>query len=333
MKHQRRAFTLIELLVVIAIIAVLIALLLPAVQQAREAARRSQCKNNLKQLGLAIHNYHDNFNTIPPGWIGSSNVTGSCVGPMQWGWNVMVFPQMDQAPLYQKFAFTTSASGNSGSGLLQTQIAALRCPSDTGTQSFTDAAGGSLGLVGRSNYLGVNGELSINGSGSTPMAAMTGSPGGSVTLCATNGLNGGGAFGESSFHNFRDFSDGLSNTLLVGERSSTGNPTPSTPGDATWVGISTDNSAMGQAMAIGDTYNPPFNGVANTTNINCQSPTAFGSYHTGGAQFLLGDGSVRFISSNINSVTPSASSAIPWQPLGTYQRLAVISDGMPIGQF
>src|SRR6188472_548040 len=99
--HSRRGFTLIELLVVIAIIAILIALLLPAVQQAREAARRSQCKNNLKQLGLALHNYHDTSNTLPPGWIavptmsGNTNASAPC-----WGWGTMILPGLDQAPLY-----------------------------------------------------------------------------------------------------------------------------------------------------------------------------------------------------------------------------------------
>src|SRR4051812_6730319 len=96
-KTFKRGFTLIELLVVIAIIAVLIALLLPAVQQAREAARRSQCKNNLKQIGLALHNYHDTANTLPPGWIGDP--TGSNAGN-RWGWGTMILPYLDQAPLY-----------------------------------------------------------------------------------------------------------------------------------------------------------------------------------------------------------------------------------------
>jgi prepilin-type N-terminal cleavage/methylation domain-containing protein/prepilin-type processing-associated H-X9-DG protein len=328
MKQQRRAFTLIELLVVIAIIAVLIALLLPAVQQAREAARRSQCKNNLKQLGLAIHNYHDMANTIPPGWIGQTTSTF-------WGWNVMLFPQMDQAPLYQKFSFTTNNLAQNTNAtvpqfLLSTQIPALRCPSDPGSPTFTVGS-----LVGRSNYLGINGIYNINASGSGPMLAMSGQAGTSATMGGLTGINGGGAFGENSFHNFRDFTDGLSNTIVIGERSSTNAGASSMAiGDAMWAGVSADTTPIGMASAIADAYYPPFNGVAvggNTAaNVNCTSATATGSYHTGGAQFLMGDGSVRFISSNVNSIIPTGT---PMIPTGTFQKLAVINDGFPVGDF
>src|SRR5438105_9501891 len=102
MSHRRRGFTLIELLVVIAIIAVLIALLLPAVQQAREAARRTQCRNNLKQIGLAIHNYHDNFNRLPPCWIGVTSGAADKEGINGWGCASKLLPQMDQANLYNQ---------------------------------------------------------------------------------------------------------------------------------------------------------------------------------------------------------------------------------------
>src|SRR5689334_25410189 len=105
---RRRAFTLIELLVVIAIIAVLIALLLPAVQQAREAARRTQCKNNLKQIGLALHNYHDTFRLFPPGYVdrnGNPNLTpDNDLGP-GWGWAAFLLPYIDQSPLYSPINF------------------------------------------------------------------------------------------------------------------------------------------------------------------------------------------------------------------------------------
>ncbi len=105
-QFKRTGFTLIELLVVIAIIAILIALLLPAVQQAREAARRSQCKNNLKQIGLAMHNYHEIYQTFPPGIVSVTNAAGPCVsnGNNTWGWGTYLLPQMDQAPMFQQLA-------------------------------------------------------------------------------------------------------------------------------------------------------------------------------------------------------------------------------------
>ena len=98
---MKRGFTLIELLVVIAIIAILIALLLPAVQQAREAARRSQCKNNMKQIGLALHNYHDVYNTFPPGYVGQTDVS-ILAGYGLWSWSALILPYIDQAPLYNQ---------------------------------------------------------------------------------------------------------------------------------------------------------------------------------------------------------------------------------------
>src|SRR3954463_8669310 len=101
----RFGFTLIELLVVIAIIAILIALLLPAVQQAREAARRTQCKNNLKQIGLALHNYHDVFGCIPPGYIDIGTPNSPTVYDGGWSWASMILPQIDQAPLFNSFDF------------------------------------------------------------------------------------------------------------------------------------------------------------------------------------------------------------------------------------
>src|SRR3954454_25192238 len=109
----RRGFTLIELLVVIAIIAILIALLLPAVQQAREAARRTQCKNNLKQIGLALHNYHDTCNSFPPGWINTwaSNPPRSNFPGNSWGWNAMILPMMDQGNVYNQINWSVGFAG------------------------------------------------------------------------------------------------------------------------------------------------------------------------------------------------------------------------------
>jgi prepilin-type N-terminal cleavage/methylation domain-containing protein/prepilin-type processing-associated H-X9-DG protein len=178
MKRRQPGFTLIELLVVIAIIGLLIALLLPAVQQAREAARRTQCKNNLKQIGLALHNYHDKTsNTFPCGYIGQTNIPGPTQGQLAnfsgWGWMAMLLPEFDQAGLYNQLS-STAVLPNFSSGVITvftspispgtvtTVIPGLRCPTDIGDalMSSTDnGVGGSPFPVyyGRSNYFGVCG--------------------------------------------------------------------------------------------------------------------------------------------------------------------------------
>ena len=125
-----RGFTLIELLVVIAIIAVLIALLLPAVQQAREAARRTQCKNNLKQIGLALHNYHDNFSALPPGWIGVTGTVTDVYGMNGWGWGSKILPQIDQANLYNTMNFSVKMESPANALARVVPLAAFRCASD-----------------------------------------------------------------------------------------------------------------------------------------------------------------------------------------------------------
>jgi len=285
----RRAFTLIELLVVIAIIAVLIALLLPAVQQAREAARRSQCKNSLKQIGLAIHNYHDSFNTIPPGWI-STNL---------FGWNSMILPNMDQGPLYSALNFNNVWTADATNPIKILPV--LRCASDTGTPTVT-----TLVTAGRSNYAGV---------------------GGSSTITTTTNLviTTGGSFGENSKHNFRDHTDGLSNTLIVGERKSAGGASQNPGGDTVWVGIANDNTSAGQCLIIGDTaaVDAPNNKGTNSATVSYIASTSpmegYSSFHVGGAQFLLGDGSVRFISENVNTTT--------------YANPRTIADGQVLGDF
>jgi prepilin-type N-terminal cleavage/methylation domain-containing protein len=331
----RRGFTLIELLVVIAIIAILIALLLPAVQQAREAARRSQCKNNLKQIGLALHNYHDVANTLPPGWI-SPQTVGTTMG---WGWGTMILPYLDQAPLYNNLngVMGQTFGGSQAPGFsavmitlpsqtgLHQQLSAFRCPSDTGPNvvnladiGYWDPDNGGLTAVsnqyGRSNYPGVVGALTDVG-------------------IVPDGGNSHGTFSRNSRRNFAAFTDGLSNCFLVGERRS-----PSmiaqgffAGGDAIWAGIGDEVSLQGPALHIGDCG--PLSGGSINFRHNA-APTAdsprpysgFGSFHVGGAHFLMGDGAVRFISENIASGPPRVAGS-------TYQLLAEINTGVPVGEF
>ena len=141
LKNRQRGFTLIELLVVIAIIAILIALLLPAVQQAREAARRSQCKNNLKQIGLAMHNYHDTHRVFPPGW-----VQGTSTGTVNWGWSTYILPFVDQAPLYNTLSPNGTAMAGASGNLIKL-ISVYTCPSDPGA-----VQNGSYGNYAKNNY-------------------------------------------------------------------------------------------------------------------------------------------------------------------------------------
>jgi prepilin-type N-terminal cleavage/methylation domain-containing protein/prepilin-type processing-associated H-X9-DG protein len=305
-QQRTRGFTLIELLVVIAIIAILIALLLPAVQQAREAARRTQCKNNLKQIGLALHNYHDIVNRVPPAFI----------FPNFWGWSAMLLPQLDQAPLYNSLAATAGTSYPSGSPAvgfsahmnsftppngLSTPLTVFRCPSDNGTSviSLTDAFGSGAEPYGRTNYPAVGGSDDVGYGGIGPLNGVF-----PWLDAAGNG---------PASRAFRDVTDGLSNTFFVGERRSPGKVAGlEIGGDSVWAGV----VDLGDDVQGSCTPQAPLNYKAAITNTDS---IAFSSQHVGGGQFLFGDGSVRFISENIN--------------ISTYGNLACLNDGQVLGEF
>ncbi len=319
---RKHGFTLIELLVVIAIIAILIALLLPAVQQAREAARRTQCRNNLKQLGLALHNYHDQANAFPPGWIGTNAAGTSYSG---WGWNVMILPQLDQAPLYNVLSPRFSSSfpylGAIGlpavttamSDALKTPLGALRCPSDVGGPTLSNgnvrmadnSAVEDRGVnFGRSNYPAVAGTFFSGG-------VAVGISDAAIPTFATYR----GTFTENSRTGLRDMTDGSSNVLLVGERYTPATNALDDDGHAPWAGVLDRSTVEGRAT-IGDTW---FRLNSQLTSSNRGWTPGFGSLHTGGAHFLMGDGTVRFLSENMD--------------IGTYRNLAMINDGATVGEF
>lgn len=264
----KRAFTLIELLVVIAIIAVLIALLLPAVQQAREAARRSQCRNNLKQYGLALHNYHDVHRLFPIGNLGGR----------YWTFQSMILPYLEQTPLFNQCnyaypgtCFQSNVAAGPGNSAVGKSIAIYGCPSDPNSGKAYYSA--SIHYIAVGSYLGVMGTSSTNETG----------------LLFSN-----------STTSFKDILDGTSNSLAMGERG--------IPDDLYW-GFFVCGYGNVNGKGDGDNLLTTLTGLGpgkpdGTHNLH------FWTYHTGGAHFQMADGSVRFISNNINFSTLEALSTI-----------------------
>lgn len=260
-----RGFTLVELLVVITIIGILIALLLPAVQAAREAARRMACSNNFKQIGLGLHLYHDVHRCLPDGWTGYAPTSGDeqFNGVPGWGWATHILPFIEQPALYDSMHMDLSVTDDLNDTGRQTAITVFRCPSDTGQPT------NKLGIycVGTSSYLGVFGANELH-------EAVGAVMGGGQCL-------GDGTFFHNSRLSLRDIRDGLSNTFIVGERAMKNNYY------ATWVGLFPDVEHS-PARVVGVAASPP--------NAAIDEPHNFSSEHPAGTHFLLGDGSVRLIS-------------------------------------
>ncbi len=269
----RRGVTLIELLVVIAIIAVLVSLLLPAVQQAREAARRSQCKNNLKQFGLALHNYHEIHRTFPPGYVAGGSPPSTVNG---WGWASMILPQLDQAPLFAKIDPRRRVQDAANAEAAEVVLPMFLCPTDpmpATAFNLTDAAGGFVVTVGPSSY-----------------AASVGDDASDVTDAVC-----GGVFFRNSAVRMGDVTDGTSHTVLVGDRA-----WAMTKG--TWVGApdtavtrSGDKNPWAVATADAPALGLVHNNWVNILNDSDGGLDDFSSFHAGGVQLLFADGSVRFI--------------------------------------
>ena len=296
---KRRGFTLIELLVVAAIVATGASLLPAAIQEAREAARRSVCKNNLKQLGIALHNYHDTYKTFPPGWVAR---TSSAANGPRFGWLASILPFVDQGPLYNQVDFENplpAADGltdRRGNNVLQTRLEVYRCPSDP-----TSAANPMRGNYGTSNYSGNHGDLSLPRWTTGRRTAFW--PGQVDTPIKANGI----MFWNSRV-GIRDITDGASNTFMVGERSVTS-------ASGIWPGVGSnefENDAVSEC--------------SHGSRLN-QSPTSFSSAHADGAHFLFCDGRAQFIDNGIDSQPETKGD------LGTYQRLANRHDGLPVGEF
>ena len=283
--RRRTGFTLIELLVVIAIIAILIALLLPAVQQAREAARRTQCRNNLKQLGLALHNYHDTFNILPVCGPACPNLAVP-LGNKRWGWAVMLLPYMDQAPLYNLFNFSRASWEGSNFQYLQQPQRGFLCPSDPYSDPLREEEffAAPTWAVAQADYATVIGDYqNTSGVGQTPAYGNVG------CNAEVRGMMGRWSWSAR----LRDVPDGLSNTFCIGE--------------AIGAACITQNWGV---QSFGTTAHPInylnsslLQTLPTQANPRWDESIGFRSLHTGGTHFLMGDGSVRFVSDNIDGAT------------------------------
>ena len=312
--NHSRGFTLIELLVVIAVIAILVALLLPAVQRAREAARRTQCLNNLKQLALATHNYFDTHQLLPAGALNGQGGSGA---DANWGWAPYLLPFLDQGPLYELLEVGNAhleEAIRDHQDELQTPISAFRCPSDDGPDTngvlTLPRRGGGSRETAISNYVGTNDHYDLQ------RERFTGS----------GNLNSSGIFTMKStpWITFDEVLDGTSHTFLFGERAY--QLSGVTFGAANLYGIKDDGdgfpNGVGAVLAAGR-YG--INCSTNSSVVNvCRE--SFHSKHGGGAQFAFCDGSATFISENIDHVSNGAVNS-------TFEYLIHHRDGQAIGEY
>jgi len=331
----RPAFTLVELLVVIAIIGILVALLLPAVQAAREAARRTQCNNNLKQQGLALQNYHDIYNTFPPALIGSGRWNNPA-NPVKntTGW-VMLLPQLEQAPMYDNYNSNTCSSVSSpyglpvmgltgpGSGndatnmpIYSQRLKVLECPSSPSigenmTRNVnTPSDFYSMNNAKRANYLFATGVF-------TDYDAPYSNYNSDIRQ---------GAFGNNGAATLAAITDGTSNSIAIGEAVGGRMKTATVYGP--W-GLNGTHTCCHGRVVSGSTTTITFtatdardwgiNGPWAGNTLKQTYAWVFNSLHPGGAQFAFADGSVRYISQTVD--------------YGTFLRLNYIHDGQPTGNY
>lgn len=298
-RHVRSGFTLIELLVVIAIIAILIALLLPAVQQAREAARRSTCKNQLKQIGLALHNYHETHRIFPQGGFGQSIGSGtsaSTLNNVSMSFLVMILPFVDQAPMYESFNLNRGYSFSGNRQVCLNVPPVYLCPSSNKTHSnHTSEVVGSAPMYA-SHYVGNMGPVGTNATTSAPYQLECENPsaGTSVPNCRSGNdvSNMGVLGGPRSNIRLRDIIDGSSNTIMVGEMSGHKYLSEAIAPRGWNRGCHNDSCGSSKNVKFGINVHGFVSGEFNNMS--------FGSNHVGGCHVLMADGSVHFVSENVD---------------------------------
>jgi prepilin-type N-terminal cleavage/methylation domain-containing protein/prepilin-type processing-associated H-X9-DG protein len=280
--RTRNAFTLIELLVVIAIIAVLVGLLLPAVQKIRETANRIKCKNQLKQIGLALHNYHGRMGYFPPGYQTQVASDNSDLGP-GWGWAAFLLDDLEHGNVGKMIRFDLPISDPPNAGVRTLVLPIFACPSEIKTGTFTviDANGNPIVDVARGSYVAMNGVLGVT----------------------DHAWDNNGAFLRNRRLRGADITDGLSNTLFVGERATN-------MSSSTWTGAVTNGVVPAQRYAdpvdqLANAEGSPALVLAHGSREHLpNNPLVFdadatASYHVAGVNFLFGDGSVQSMSNTI----------------------------------
>lgn len=272
---RTRGFTLVELLVVIAIIGILIALLLPAVQAAREAARRSQCSNNLKQIGLALHNYHDTFKIFPPGSLADTTSADGTGAHAMSGW-ILILPFMEAGAIHDLWDFNYNYDHANNAAGRRTPVDGLFCPSRPRPEKASST-------VAYGDYAWSNGTGHINTTVSNKYWR--------------------GMFALNSVCRFRDITDGTSNTIAAGEKRTAQQSLTSPQFRWGWHAVRNMVYAMNKDVVPDAAY--PFidyngNVVAGTSAAWNDQWANFGSEHAGGAQFVAADGGVHFVSETID---------------------------------
>lgn len=339
LRDARPAFTLVELLVVIAIIGTLVSLLLPAVQAAREAGRRMQCTNNLRQLGLAIHNFESATRRLPPGYVADiespQRDSSTWDAPPGWGWGAHILNYIEQNNISLSLQLDRPIWDPAHAGLIQTTISTFLCPSSTGPRKpfvVTDEPGNPIDKgtgeirVGRSHYVASHGQESCWGEcGATPTGIVFTNIYTSETINVTH--NGDvskvadGPFYRNSRIRFSDVSDGLTNTIFLGEHSSLLSEKTwvgVVPGAFTHPGFQTPENGPDAAATLVLVHGGPSGGELDITGQPIIHPVNFPTFHVGqmysehpgGGNVCLGDGSVRFVADEVNLIVWAEYSSI-----------------------